>query len=163
MPILDAYIILCHVNDEGLQFSEKESEKIADIIKNYLLLGLSAEDIGILSPFRAQMVNIRQAIKAEEKIEKVNRKKIVVDTIDKMQGQEREVIILSLASGNFNYMTEMGDFLYNSNKLNVAFSRAKSKLIIVGNIIKLKQLDKSSFPLVHKILESSKVQIINLK
>lgn len=156
-------IILCHVNDEGLQFSERESDTIAVIVKNYLLLGLSADNIGILSPFRAQMANIRQAIKAECKIKKESRNKIVVDTIDKMQGQEREVIILSLASGNLSYMTEMGDFLYNSNKLNVAFSRAKSKLIIVGNIIKLKQLDKSLFPLVHKILESPKVQIINLK
>ena len=53
-----------------------------------------------------------------------------------MQGQEREVIIYSMTAGDLDYMTEMGDFLYNPNKLNVAFSRAKSKLMPLSAIRK---------------------------
>ncbi len=77
-----------------------------------------------------------------------------------MQGQEREVIIFSLAAGNIEYMTEMADFLYNPNKLNVAFSRAKSKLIIVGNIDKLKYIDTEKFPHIKKMLNSQYVKLI---
>jgi superfamily I DNA and/or RNA helicase len=77
-----------------------------------------------------------------------------------MQGQEREVIIFSLAAGNIEYMTEMADFLYNPNKLNVAFSRAKSKLIIVGNIDNLKYIDTEKFPHIKKMLNSQYVKLI---
>ena len=77
-----------------------------------------------------------------------------------MQGQEREVIIFSLAAGNIEYITEMADFLYNPNKLNVAFSRAKSKLIIVGNIDNLKYIDTDKFPHVKKMLNSQYVKLI---
>ena len=77
-----------------------------------------------------------------------------------MQGQEREVIIFSLAAGNIEYITEMADFLYNPNKLNVAFSRAKSKLIIVGNIDNLKYIDTEKFPHIKKMLNSQYVKLI---
>ena len=58
---------------------------------------------------------------------------IVADTVDKMQGQEREVIIYSMTAGDADYINEMHDFLFNHNKINVAFSRDRSKLIIVGS------------------------------
>jgi hypothetical protein len=57
-------------------------------------------------------------------------------------------------------MTEMADFLYNPNKLNVAFSRAKSKLIIVGNIDNLKYIDTEKFPHIKKMLNSQYVKLI---
>ena len=86
-----------------------------------------------------QEMNVKQAEyrgKVDTLLSKLNtpdiseeqRKLVAADTIDKMQGQEREVIIYSLVSGNLDYMTEMAEFLYNPNKMNVAFSRAKSKL-----------------------------------
>lgn len=42
-----------------------------------------------------------------------------------MQGQEREVILYSLISGNIGYVMDMAELLYNPNKMNVTFSRAK--------------------------------------
>lgn len=51
-------------------------------------------------------------------------------------------------------MDEIGDFLYNPNKLNVAFSRAKSKLIVVGNWKELALLDSDKYPLIQRILGS---------
>ena len=117
-------------------------------------------EIAILSPFRAQAANIRRHIGKNEYITEENRNLLAIDTIDKMQGQEREVIIFSLAAGNIEYMTEMADFLYNPNKLNVAFSRAKSKLIIVGNIDNLKYIDTEKFPHIKKMLNSQYVKLI---
>ena len=57
-------------------------------------------------------------------------------------------------------MTEMADFLYNPNKLNVAFSRAKSKLIIVGNIDKLRLMDFAMFPHLKRMLGSQYVKLV---
>ena len=84
---------------------------------------------------------------------------VSVDTIDKMQGQEREVIFFSLAAGDIGYMTEMAEFLYNPNKMNVAFSRAKSKLIIVGNVNSLRSLDGGEYPHVRKMMASQYVKL----
>ena len=153
-------IIVHHVDDNGEQTSDKEAELIADIIAGYLGYRLPAEEIAVLSPFRAQAANVRRHIRKNKDIPEESRSKIASDTVDKMQGQEREVIIFSLTSGDTDYMTEMADFLYNPNKLNVAFSRAKSKLIIVGNIDQLSHIDPIAFPHIQKMLESKLIKII---
>lgn len=74
-----------------------------------------------------------------------------------MQGQEREVVLYSLASGNTEYMMEMAEFLYNPNKMNVAFSRAKSKLIIVGSLSKIENLALPIYPHINRMLKSKYV------
>ena len=156
----DSPVIIHHIDDCGEQTSDKEAEFIADMIENYLKYGLSASEIAVLSPFRAQAAHIRRYIRENECINEEECQQVAVDTIDKMQGQEREVIVFSLAAGDFDYMTEMADFLYNPNKLNVAFSRAKSKLIIVGNIDKLKQIDSTMFPHIERMLVSQYVKFV---
>lgn len=77
-----------------------------------------------------------------------------------MQGQEREVIIYSLVSGNEDYMIEMAEFLYNPNKMNVAFSRAKSKLIIVGSLDKISNLNLPEYPHIKRMMESTYAMIL---
>lgn len=64
---------------------------------------------------------------------------------------------ISISSGDTEYIEEMGEFLYNPNKLNVAFSRAESKLIITANVEKLRHIDNAQFPHIKKILESDYV------
>ena len=156
----DSPVIIHHIDDCGEQTSDKEAEFIAEMVGNYLKYGLPASEIAVLSPFRAQAANIRRVIRKNEYIKEEEYQQIAVDTIDKMQGQEREVIIFSLVAGDIEYMTEMADFLYNPNKLNVAFSRAKSKLIIVGNIDKLKLMDSATFPHLKRMLGSQYVKLV---
>lgn len=156
----DEPIVIHNVDDNGEQTSDKEAEFISGMIENYIKQGLPASEIAVLSPFRAQAANVRKHIRKNEGISEENRNLLAADTIDKMQGQEREVIIFSLAAGNIDYMTEMADFLYNPNKLNVAFSRAKSKLIIIGNIDNLKHIDSNTFPHINKMLNSQYVKFI---
>ncbi len=155
----DAPIVLKEIDDEGEQASEKEAAFIADTIAGFLAHGLPASDIAVLSPFRAQAAAVRRAIRHNPAISEEDRDQITSDTIDKMQGQEREVIIYSLTSGNIDYMKEMADFLYNPNKMNVAFSRAKSKLIIVGSLSKLARLDLPDYPHIAKMLTYSLCRI----
>ena len=155
-PLYDFHtpIIIHNVDDDGEQTSDKEAEFIADTIAGFLKKGLPANEIAVLSPFRAQAANVRRHIRKHKDISEEQRKHIASDTIDKMQGQEREVIIYSLVSGNLDYMTEMAEFLYNPNKMNVAFSRAKSKLIIVGNVEQIKNISTIEYPHMEKMFES---------
>ena len=147
-------VIIKHIEDDGEQTSEKEAVFIADTIAEFLKKGLPADEVAVLSPFRAQAANVRRKVRKHSRILEEQSKLIVADTIDKMQGQEREVIFVSLVAGNLEYMTDMADFLYNPNKLNVAFSRAKSKLIIVGNVNQLKKISSTEFPHIKNMLES---------
>ena len=156
----DSPVILHEIDDEGEQVSDKEAMFIADTVAGFIAKGISAEEIAILSPFRAQAANIRRAIRKCKEISEVDYKKISSDTIDKMQGQEREVILYSLVSGNTEYMMEMAEFLYSPNKMNVAFSRAKSKLIIVGSLSKIDKLVLPDYPHINKMLNSKHSIII---
>lgn len=153
-------VILHNIDDNGEQTSDKEAEFIADAIVEFLHKGLSGDEIGVLAPFRAQAANIRRYIRKHEDIPEEQQKLIVSDTIDKMQGQEREVIFLSMVSGDTEYMTEMAEFLYNPNKLNVAFSRAKSKLIIVGNLKKIKDLNLPEYLHLKAMFQAKAVTIV---
>jgi len=161
-PLYDFHspIIIHNVDDDGEQISDIEAEFIAATIDGFISKGLPANEVAVLSPFRAQAANVRRHIRKHSKITEEQRKQIAADTIDKMQGQEREVIIYSLVSGDMDYMTEMAEFLYNPNKMNVAFSRAKSKLIIVGNIEQIKKISSVEYPHIKKMIESNLVKYV---
>ena len=150
----DTPVVLHEVVDEGEQASDEEARFIVDTIAEYIKRGIPAKEIAVLSPFRAQSANVRRHIRKHPDINEESKQVLTSDTIDKMQGQEREVIIYSLVSGNIDYMTEMAEFLYNPNKMNVAFSRAKSKLIIVGSLSKIENLNLPDYPHIKRIMES---------
>lgn len=155
----DYPIILSNVSDTGSITSDKEADFISKTIEHYLELGLPASKIAVLAPFRAQAANIKRFLR-NTSISENNRKEIAVDTVDKMQGQERDVIIFSMTAGDFDYMIEMADFLYNPNKLNVAFSRATYKLIIVGNLENLSRIDEFKFPHIKNLQNSQYAEIL---
>ena len=161
-PLYDFHspIIFHNVEDEGEQVSDKEAEFITETISRFLKKGLPAHELAVLSPFRAQAANIRRHIRNDSDINEEQKQIIVSDTVDKMQGQEREVIIYSFTAGDLDYMNEMADFLYNPNKLNVAFSRAKSKLIIVANINHLNKISPIEYPHIQNMLNSKYVTFV---
>merc|ERR1719272_1969068 len=87
--------------------------------------GIQAKDIGIISPYGAQVTEIRgwlpQNVKAVSQ----------VSTVDAFQGSEREVMLLSLVRAN-----KRGDvgFVADWRRLNVALTRAKVLCIVIGHI-----------------------------
>ena len=142
------------VDDRGEQVSEKEAAAIADAICGFIQRKHPARDIAVLAPFRAQAAAIRREFRHRKDIlSDEDLSVLTVDTVDKMQGQEREVIFFSFTSGDPEYMNEMADFLYSPNKLNVAFSRAKSKLILVGNKRELAKMDSTAYPHIARMFQ----------
>ena len=86
-------------------------------------------DFGIITPYRGQARLIRRLLKMQHYFRKLKRH-ITVGTVDGFQGQERDVIVISLvrdnADGNIGFLRDL-------RRMNVAMTRARMKLIIVGN------------------------------
>ena len=87
-------------------------------------------DVGIISPYRAQVQYLRSLLKKREYF-KPFRQLITVNTVDGFQGQERDIIIISLVRSNDE--GQIG-FLRDLRRMNVAITRARMKLIILGDV-----------------------------
>ena len=86
-------------------------------------------DVGIISPYRAQVQYLRRLLMKREYF-KPFRRLISVNTVDGFQGQERDVIIISLVRSNDE--GQIG-FLRDLRRMNVAITRARMKVIILGD------------------------------
>ena len=87
-------------------------------------------DVGIISPYRAQVQYLRRLLKKREYF-KPFRNLITVNTVDGFQGQERDIIVISLVRSNDE--GQIG-FLRDLRRMNVAITRARMKLIILGDV-----------------------------
>ena len=90
-------------------------------------------DVGVISPYRAQVQYLRRLLKQREFF-KPYRRLITVNTVDGFQGQERDIILISMVRANEN--GEIG-FLRDLRRMNVAITRARLKLIILGDVATL--------------------------
>lgn len=88
-------------------------------------------DVGLISPYKAQVQYLRQLLKRDPFF-KPFRSAITVNTVDGFQGQERDILIISLVRAN-----EEGQigFLNDLRRMNVAITRARMKLIILGMLL----------------------------
>ena len=126
----------------SVKTSRNEAEKIAEILRGLQMLyaecgqpfELSSE-VGIITPYRSQIALIRKALK-ENGFEGVD--EVMIDTVERFQGSQRNVIIYSFCINRFyqfsflcNTIEENG-FLID-RKLNVAMTRARKQLFLVGN------------------------------
>jgi superfamily I DNA and/or RNA helicase len=86
-------------------------------------------DVGVISPYRAQVQYLRRLLMKRDYF-KPFRRQISVNTVDGFQGQERDVIVISLVRSNDE--GQIG-FLRDLRRMNVAITRARMKVIILGN------------------------------
>lgn len=107
-----------HLKDSKSIVNEIEAEIAIRIAYDYLSDGVNESDIGIISPYADQVKIIQENTEIE------------VKTVDGFQGREKEIIIISTVRSNDN--GNIG-FLSDLRRLNVAITRAKRKLIIIGN------------------------------
>ena len=107
-----------HLKDSKSIINSIEAEISVSICEDYLNDGVSEDEIGIISPYADQVKIIQENTPVE------------VKTVDGFQGREKEIIIISTVRSNEN--GNIG-FLKDLRRLNVAITRAKRKLIIIGN------------------------------
>ena len=120
-------------HDACSQRSEEEALIVEDIYKSLLKQHyfdkkgkkkhINEENILVVAPYNMQ-VNL---------LKKTLPKNARVGTVDKFQGQEAEVVIVSMATSSGDYMPRYIEFLYSKNRLNVALSRAKCLAILIAN------------------------------
>lgn len=117
----------CLNRQEARQTLEQLKQYINKIGKERLIN--ERIDFGIITPYRAQVQFLRQLFRKDKEL-KPFRRFLTINTVDGFQGQERDVIVISLVRAN-----EKGDigFLSDLRRMNVAITRARMKLIILGN------------------------------
>jgi len=111
--------------------SPAEANLVADLVEELVRRhGVPPSEVAVIAPFRAQVRLIRSALQRKAL---PDGETITVDTVERIQGQEREVIVLSLSVGDPDALERRGAFFLSTNRLNVALSRARVKAIVVGS------------------------------
>ncbi len=123
------------LNPESLSISNPEEavllmKHLTLLLQHYTQNNSSKKiSVGIISPYKEQVQYITQLLDANDDLKQLS-SKITVKTIDGFQGQERDIIYISLVRSNEN--KDIG-FLADIRRMNVAMTRAKKKLVIMGN------------------------------
>ena len=110
----------------------QEAGVVMDLVLELLKAGVPAGEIGVVVPYRAQGRQIRSLLRGLLP-EAEARRPLVVDTVERMQGQEREAVIVSLTTSLPSFAAGLADFFFQPERLNVAVTRPRSKLILVGS------------------------------
>ena len=108
--------------------NEGEAEAIVEMLKALLDEGKHPDTIAVITPFRKQV----RLLRAKAKDVLPSEKTPLIDTVERLQGQDVDCIILSFATNDDNYLNTVRRFLFSPNRLNVMISRAKTKVIIFG-------------------------------
>lgn len=118
------------------RINRAEADMTLDVLQEYFTRIGKARvleeriDVGVISPYRAQVQLLRRLIRKKEFF-KPYRGLISVNTVDGFQGQERDVIVISLVRANAD--GQIG-FLSDLRRMNVAITRARMKLMIMGDV-----------------------------
>ena len=104
-----------------------EAEAVAKQIKILENNGVPLNDIGVITPYRMQAGAVNAKIQEEYNGDVSVMKKIAVDTVERFQGQEREIILLSFGADDERPKVENKVFLGDGRRLNVSVTRAKSR------------------------------------
>ncbi len=125
-------IFVDNISSNQIKIDDNEAKFISKLINKLIQDGLKPEEIGVISPFRLQCHNIKNHL------DKSIKNSILVDTVERFQGSEKEVIIISFAT-NKEYLVKQISSIYQfeneivDRKLNVAITRAKQQLVLIGN------------------------------
>jgi DNA replication ATP-dependent helicase Dna2 len=118
------------LNNAARSKNVRDAELVVELCAAAVCGGLAVDHIGVVTPYRAQGRVIRDLLR--QRFGSTEANKVVADTVERMQGQERELIILSLATGDAAYFAAVAPFFFQPQRLNVSITRAMSKLIVIG-------------------------------
>jgi DNA replication ATP-dependent helicase Dna2 len=129
LPGVDPGALPAHLRDQvafvdpgGTQDGNRnvpEAETVVETVRSFLEAGVDPDDVGVIAPFRAQVAEISR--RAPEGV--------AVDTVDRFQGSSKEVIVVSfVATGDLD-----GPIFEDHRRMNVALTRSKKALVLVGD------------------------------
>ncbi|PSQ38098.1 AAA family ATPase [Halobacteriales archaeon SW_10_66_29] len=115
----DGVVFVDPDGDETGNTNPTEADEVARIVDRYLAAGVDPDDVGVIAPYRAQVAEIGNRVPAS----------VTVDTVDRFQGSSKEVIVVSfVATGSLE-----GPIFEDYRRVNVALTRAKKALVLVGD------------------------------
>lgn len=135
-------VVVEHTESASLKLNETEIDIVEPIVRAAVeQLRLDGQDgIGIVVPHRAQRAALQRRFPELAEAG-------AIDTVERFQGGERDLIIVSATASDPQFVLAEARFLLNPNRLNVAFSRPRKKLIVVGSttIFRLMPPDMETF------------------
>lgn len=129
----DNEVLFLHHEFDALGRSPYEADLSARIVNSLLANGIGLKDIAIITPYRAQVREVKRALMKHSIINEDSLDDVFVDTIERMQGQEKDYVIFTLANSNPSEVEDRLEFFYSPNRLNVAITRARTKCIVIAN------------------------------
>ncbi|MCU0702773.1 MAG: AAA domain-containing protein [Fimbriiglobus sp.] len=108
--------------DSGSRHNPGEAERVVMVVRGWLAAGVPANVIGVITPYRAQVRKLRERLADVPMVE--------VDSVDGFQGREKEAIAISLVRSNPE--GRIG-FLADARRTNVALTRARRAVVMVGD------------------------------
>ena len=123
------WVAMDHI--DGKVYQKEEALAAARLVAALLKGGLEPEDFAVVVPFRKQARCIRSHLRG--RVDEPLAKRCVIDTVERMQGQERELVIVSMASSDPMFIEQRAEFLLQPNRLNVAVTRARTKTIVLAS------------------------------
>ncbi len=125
------FVKLAH--EDARRVSDDEAALAANLLVTLAQTGFPLAQAAVVTPFRRQARRIRSLLAARAAISEQDRTDCVIDTVERLQGQQREVVILSMTASHPDYLAKIAGFLLQPQRLNVAVTRARSKVIILGS------------------------------
>lgn len=121
--------------EANFKFHRGEAQKVVSILQTIRKIyqsksAFTDETVGVITPYRAQIAEIYKLL------DKELTQKVTIDTVERYQGSERDIIIISMAVNHQAQMKNLQSFnqaMTVDKKLNVALSRAKEQLVLLGN------------------------------
>ena len=134
--LLEPSVKACFVNTDGMgRFSREvlengarltnpaEAALTTQLVESLMTTGVSANEIGVITLYRSQLAVMKHCLRHRPGVE--------LNTADKYQGRDKEVVVLSLVRSNENQI--VGDLLKDWRRVNVALTRARTKLLVLGS------------------------------
>jgi len=100
-----------------------EASIVVQLVESLLAVGVKSESVGVMTHYRSQLALLKHGLRGRPAVE--------MHTADRFQGRDKEVIILSLVRSN--EARSIGELLKDWRRINVAFTRAKTKLLVIGS------------------------------
>jgi DNA replication ATP-dependent helicase Dna2 len=112
------------------QLNLAEAQSVAKLISQAMKSGVRTDQMAIVTPYRRQAAAIRRLVQYET----ASSTDIpIVDTVERVQGLTVELVIISMCTTDPEYASETASFIFSPNRLNVAVSRARSKVVIFAS------------------------------